>query len=66
MPSLETQIALWREYLRRRAAISGADVEELEDHLRSQVSTLSGHGLSEDEAFLVAVKRMGSLDSVSR
>jgi hypothetical protein len=65
-PPLEAQIAQWREYLRRRAAIHGTDVAELEDHLRSQVDTLTGHGLAEDEAFLVAVKRMGSLDALSR
>jgi hypothetical protein len=63
---LEQQIAQWREYLRRRAAIHGSDVEELEDHLRSQVTTLTGNGLAEDEAFLVAVKRMGNLDALSR
>jgi hypothetical protein len=63
---LESQIALWREYLRRRAAIHGSDVAELEDHLRGHVSTLTGGGLTEDEAFLVAVKRMGNLDAVSR
>ena len=38
LPSLEEQIAQWREYLRRRPAIHGPDVEELEDHLRNQVS----------------------------
>src|ERR1700741_66925 len=63
---IEEQISQWREYLRRRAAIRGADVEELEDHLRSQVLTLTGHGLAEDEAFLIAVKRMGNLDALSR
>jgi hypothetical protein len=63
---LEDQIAQWREYLRRRAAIHGSDVAELEDHLRSQVGALTGSGLAEDEAFLVAVKRMGSLDALSR
>src|SRR5262245_12592483 len=62
----EEQIAQWREYLRRRAAIHGSDVEELEDHLRSQVATLTQGGLSDDEAFLVAVKRMGNLDALSR
>jgi hypothetical protein len=63
---LEEQISRWREYLRRRAAIHGADVAELEDHLRSQVATLTGSGLADDEAFLVAVKRMGDLDALSR
>jgi hypothetical protein len=64
--TLETQISQWREYLRRRAAIHGSDVAELEDHLRSQVATLTGSGLADDEAFLVAVKRMGNLDALSR
>src|SRR3712207_3419312 len=64
--SLEEQIAHWREYLRRRRAIQDPDVEELEDHLRDQVGTLTGAGLAGDEAFLVAVKRMGSLDALSR
>ena len=41
------------------------DVEELEDHLRGEVAALRGAGLSEDEAFLVAVKRMGALDAIS-
>jgi hypothetical protein len=63
---LEEQIALWREYLRHRRAIHGPDVQELEDHLRDQVAALTTAGLAGDEAFLVAVKRMGSLDSLSR
>ena len=64
--SLETQIDQWREYLRRRQAIHSVDVAELEDHLREQVSALVASGLATDEAFLVAVKRMGELDSLSR
>jgi hypothetical protein len=65
-PPLEEQIAQWRGYLRRRRAITGPDVEELEGHLRDQVAGLTGAGLAADEAFLVAVKRMGSLDALSR
>ena len=63
---LEERIGEWRQYFRRRQAVSSIDVEELEDHLRSQVEALSEAGLAEDEAFLVAVKRLGDLDSVSR
>ena len=63
---LEEQIGQWRAYLRRRRAINGPDVEELETHLRDQVGVLTQAGLAEDEAFLVAVKRMGSLDALSR
>ena len=65
-PSLEAQIGQWRAYLRRRRAINGPDVEELETHLRDQVGVLTQAGLADDEAFLVAVKRMGSLDAISR
>jgi hypothetical protein len=63
---LEEQIAQWRGYLRRRQAVHGPDVEELEGHLRDQLAALTEAGLAGDEAFLVAVKRMGSLDALSR
>src|SRR5688500_4640206 len=64
--SLEEQIDQWRSYLRRRQAIHSVDVAELEDHLREQVAILVDAGLATDEAFLVAVKRMGNLDALSR
>ena len=63
---IEDQIALWRAYLRRRQAVHGPDVEELEGHLRDQLAALTEAGLAGDEAFLVAVKRMGNLDALSR
>src|SRR5687767_11747973 len=63
---LEEQITQWREYLRRRHAVHGPDVEELEGHLRDQLAALTESGLTGEEAFLVAVKRMGSLDALSR
>jgi hypothetical protein len=64
--ALEQQIDQWRVFLRRRQAIHPVDVAELEDHLREQVAILSDAGLDLDEAFLVAVKRMGDLDALSR
>ena len=63
---LEEQIAQWRAYVRRRQALHGPDVEELEGHLRDQLTALTESGLAGDEAFLVAVKRMGNLDALSR
>jgi hypothetical protein len=63
---LEEQIAQWRAYVRRRQALHGRDVEELEGHLRDELAALTEAGLAGDEAFLVAVKRMGSLDALSR
>jgi hypothetical protein len=64
--SVEEQIARWRSYLGRRQAIHPVDVAELEDHLREQIEVLVDAGLTADEAFLVAVKRMGKLDALSR
>src|ERR671910_403394 len=64
--SVEEQIARWRSYLGRRQAIHSVDVAELEDHLREQIAVLADAGLAPDEAFLVAVKRMGNLDALSR
>ena len=64
--SLEEQIAQWREYLRRRPAVHSRDAAELEDHLRDQLATLTQAGLASDEAFLIAVKRIGNLDALSR
>src|ERR671921_2904343 len=64
--SVEEQIARWRSYLARRQAIHPVDVAELEDHLREQIAVLLDAGLTDDEAFLVAVKRMGKLDTLSR
>jgi hypothetical protein len=64
--SVEDQIDRWRSYLRRRQAIHSVDIAELEDHLREQIAVLADAGLATDEAFLVAVKRMGDLDALSR
>lgn len=64
--TLEKQIGEWRSYASRRPELRAADVGELESHLRDEVEALAGAGLQSDEAFLVAVKRLGSLDSVSR
>ena len=63
---LEAQFAQWRQYVQRHRELQPPDADELEDHLRTSVDGLIAAGLSADEAFLVAVKRMGSLDELSR
>lgn len=63
---LEAQIGRWRGYVERQQAISPSDADEMEDHLRSQISDLAAAGLTADEAFLVAVRRMGNMGGVSR
>lgn len=63
---IEEQIERWRTFVTGRQAIAPADVDELEDHLRGQVEDLRATGLSDDEAFLIAIGRLGNLDAVSR
>ena len=64
--AVEKQVAEWRAYLRKSRAVTDRDASELEDHLREQMDSLRGDGLSGDEAFLVSVKRMGAIDAVTR
>lgn len=66
MDGVESQIAEWRSYVAKAPAVNGRDVDELDAHLRDQIAELDAAGLTADEAFLVAVKRMGDLDTLSR
>lgn len=66
MKGLESEIAEWRSLLGLDSAVNSPDVDELEDHLRAQIADLTAAGLAEDEAFLVAVKRIGTLDELSQ
>ncbi len=66
MNGLELQIAEWRAYLAKAPAVHTTEVDDLEAHLRDQIADLNAVGLTGDEAFLVAVKRMGELDALSR
>ncbi len=65
-PGVEHQIDQWRAWVLRREAITTGDAAELEDNLRGRIADLRAAGLDDDEAFLVAVRRMGNLDDVSR
>ena len=64
-PTLDERIADWRRYLCAHRAISTDDADELESHLRDQIGELSAAGLTGDEAFLIAVRRLGTVDDLS-
>src|SRR5687768_17496969 len=64
--ALEEQIDQWRSYLLRRQASRSVNVAELEGHLREHLKRLAEAGLAADEAFLVAVKRIGNLNALAR
>jgi hypothetical protein len=66
MERVESQIAEWRAYVASAPGVNGHDLDELEDHLRHQIADLNAAGLTADEAFLIAVKRLGDVDGLSR
>jgi hypothetical protein len=61
----DARIAEWRTAVLRGGAVDSADADELESHLRDQIVDLEATGLSADEAFLIAVGRLGRVDSVT-
>ena len=63
--TLDTQIAAWRTAVLRSRAVTESDADELEGHLRDQLTDLTAAGLSDDEAFLIAVKRLGQVDALT-
>jgi hypothetical protein len=66
MDVVEAQIAEWRAYVANAPGVNGRDLDELEDHLRHQIAELKAAGLTDDEGFLIAVKRLGDVDALSR
>ena len=62
---LNEQIHSWCESISHCEQLQKGDVDELEDHLRHSVSELTAVGLSDEEAFLLAIRRMGTTDAIA-
>ncbi|GAA1825272.1 permease prefix domain 1-containing protein [Agromyces salentinus] len=63
---LDALVASWRRWMQRHESLTGADLDELEGHLLDRVDEFVRAGLTRDEAFLIAVKRLGSSSDLSR
>ena len=63
---LENCIDRWRTYLRGHRKSHAPDADDLETRLRAEIAALQEAGLSDDEAFLVALQRIGRLDGPTR
>jgi FtsH-binding integral membrane protein len=63
--SLEPRIEEWRTAILRGRTVDHADADELEGHLRDQIADLASAGLTTDEAFLIAVRRLGEVDAIT-
>ena len=59
MSELNARIARWRTGLEAGDALTDEALDELESHLRDEHDDLVGRGLADDEAFLIAARRLG-------
>lgn len=59
MHDLDRQLAAWKGSIARARTLTEDDIAELEVHLRDSVHDLSARGLSQEEALLVALRRIG-------
>jgi hypothetical protein len=65
MDARETWIGDWRAALQRGGAVDDTDADELESHLRDQIAELENVGLTDAEAFQIAVGRLGKVDQLT-
>ncbi len=66
MFQLDEQLREWSNRFSQTGSMRRGDVEELENHVRDSVVALTANGLDEQEAFLIATRRLGDQDSLSR
>lgn len=62
--NLDQAIACWRAELNASGSIGSSDLAELETHLRDSFEELRTRGLSDDEAFHMARRRLGGAEVV--
>lgn len=63
---LNRSIQHWRDALAQSPAIHQENLGELETHLRDSVDALASRGLTTEEAFLIASRRVGRTDDLGR
>ena len=66
MFDLESKIKEWNNNLRDKGKFLHQDIEELESHLRDEIEALQKKDLTEEEAFIIAIKRLGNSEILSK
>jgi len=59
MFDLNEQLEAWKQSFDNVEALESADIKELEQHVRDSIEALRSKGLSPEEAFAIAVRRVG-------
>jgi len=62
---LDEAIAAWRREIADADTLRAIDIAELETHLRDGYADLRACGLADDEAFLIARRRLGATEGVA-
>ncbi len=62
---LNTAIGRWRDSLVQSPQLRPEDLDELEAHLRDSMAALRAAGLSEEEGFLIATRRLGAASALA-
>ncbi|MGB4408359.1 MAG: hypothetical protein WBI82_16000 [Sphaerochaeta sp.] len=66
MFDIEGQIRNWKAHLHATSSIDNNKVENLESLLRDNIAELSGRGVNEEEAFLVAIRRLSDSEIIEK
>ena len=61
---LNRAIQQWREKLAMSPTFSHENLDELESHFRDSIAGLQKQGLSAEESFLIAVRRLGTFETI--
>ena len=56
--NLQKNIEQWKNHVKTEPSVTESDLEELHSHLTDTIDDLRNCGLDDEEAFMVAVKRM--------
>jgi len=63
--SIDKSINIWKSQLSKKSNFTGDNINELESHLLDEIQGLSEIGLNEEESFLVASKRIGTIEQLT-
>lgn len=66
MFDLNEEILNWRDGLTESGTLSKSALDELESHLREEIESLAAGGLSEQESFWVARRRVGAAGDLGK
>jgi len=65
MFNLNKEIKAWKSSLRKYQSMEDGYIDELGNHLRDEIDSIVSEGKSLEEAFTLAVKKMGDVEGIS-